>query len=137
MNEDEIIEKMRKAFCDAAYHRFTLPDGTYTEEVLIDDGMKAAFAIAKKHMGVKWQTIDSTPKDGTEIIVFSSGKLCANVHWSFSKNMNGEVIPSAFDCWAYDGCGGMSYTPNAVYGEPTHWMPLPDAPEFHMQAGGE
>lgn len=86
-----------------------------------------------------WQDINSAPKDGTKIDVWRDGKRYCDVFWSFFKNAaTGEaLLDPVWDGWVQEGTTGMSYTPNYInYGydknckrlEPTHWKPLPEAP---------
>lgn len=67
-----------------------------------------------------WRTMDTAPKDGTEIIVFSpragtKGKLIA--HWA--QDLSGEEQPP-FRGWYYWSGHGF----NEVC-DPVSWMPLP------------
>jgi len=61
----------------------------------------------------EWKTIDSAPKDRKAHLVFCPDNKC--------------IFCVSFDrysgTWGYFGGGGtLGY-------DPTHWMPLPDAPE--------
>lgn len=67
---------------------------------------------------MKWQTIESAPKDGTSVLVI---------------NDDGHVYEAAYDdtCEKFrfpsadqHGCGCCSGSDDA----PTHWMPLPALP---------
>lgn len=77
----------------------------------------------------EWQTIDSAPKDGTEVMLFG---LCAGEvngvsefrgidigSWSGGKSDWGDG-----DWW--DSTGGDAYK---CWCKATHWMPLPENPE--------
>lgn len=78
-----------------------------------------------------WQTMDTAPKDGTSIIVF--GAYCEHpdrrysfvwiVKWSESER---EV--SAGDGLYRRVMRGSWGTPPCEF-HPTHWMPLPAAPD--------
>jgi gamma-glutamylcyclotransferase (GGCT)/AIG2-like uncharacterized protein YtfP len=62
-----------------------------------------------------WQPIESAPKDGTRIIIFGSerhNKVLAH----------GVVSQSYFS-------GGLWQAGGFTVFEPTHWVPLPPAPE--------
>ena len=63
---------------------------------------------------MEWKTIDTAPKDGTEILCYPSDEssVCI-VEWNPDRNGGSWVDP----CEGY-------YT-----FKPTHWMPLPKAPE--------
>lgn len=66
---------------------------------------------------VKWQPIETAPKDGTHIIIASASNTPpTTVHWfdggwHLSVNMDGDHS-------------------EYVWGRPTHWMPAPDFPSF-------
>lgn len=68
-----------------------------------------------------WLPIESAPKDGTVILVYSGHSEDAR------GNGTGVYIAS----WSDDPLGGDFYelidAPWPL--EPTHWQPLPDAPE--------
>lgn len=59
----------------------------------------------------EWQTIDSAPKDGSKFLAFEKGIF--------------------FSCWWYKSpCWEQYWMDNGdTEPEPTHWMPLPDAPK--------
>ena len=69
-------------------------------------------------MGVSmWQSIDTAPKDGTEILVFDrTTKGNSNMRVSY---------------WYADNHGRGFYTRGSQFldkCQPTHWMPLPSPP---------
>lgn len=69
-------------------------------------------ALLKEHA---WQPIETAPKDGTSIIVLSpTGNVWCNVKWCV-RQRTGER-------WTHFMQGGLKF-------EPTHWMPMPKAPE--------
>lgn len=61
---------------------------------------------------VKWQPIETAPKDGTSILVTDGFDVC-------------DAYFRGGDWWQYQ-CGDDWYSTSI---NPTHWMPLPDAPE--------
>ncbi len=61
----------------------------------------------------KWQPIESAPKDGTRLLVFSPVDGVVSSHWE------GGV---------WQGLPWRSPR-NAAKAAPTHWMPLPSPPE--------
>ncbi len=66
-----------------------------------------------------WQTIETAPKDGTEILgAFFEGK-----RW-FRENIEWD---DEFECWVV---GWDRETIN-----PSHWMPLPPPPENNTKDG--
>lgn len=62
-----------------------------------------------------WQPIETAPKDGTHITVFSPHALPCTVHW-----FDGGWHLSVNQCGEYSAY---------VWGLPTHWMPLPPPPQ--------
>ena len=66
----------------------------------------------------EWQTIDTAPKDGTEILLASKNgsRVC---YWDSGRFFEGWFIPASD---AHD-CGG------TYAAAPTHWMPLPEPPK--------
>ena len=63
----------------------------------------------------KWQPIETSPKDGTDILVMT-GETMHVVRWI---NIHGD-----FDYWAVDD---NKHGPFTLRGKaPTHWMPLPE-----------
>jgi len=66
----------------------------------------------------KWQPIETAPRDGTRIIVNQSNTMFhkfAEVHWGQAPNYK---------------IGWVGHDNEGTYlsKNPTHWMPLPDAP---------
>ncbi len=73
----------------------------------------------------EWQPIETAPKDGTALILFSP----------YGRNLNypGGLV------WVTGGWGGAALNPEEFRGQngkepPTHWMPLPPTPPTQ---GGE
>lgn len=67
---------------------------------------------------MEWKTIDSAPKDGTNILLYSES-LAVEGYWSAERKRFSEVG------YSFVGCGCCA----DVLEPPTHWMPLPKAPE--------
>lgn len=59
-----------------------------------------------------WQTIESAPKDGTDIFVYRPG-----------------YIPDAAIAWWHSGWIS-TFTGEPLKGAPTHWMSLPAPPQI-------
>lgn len=69
---------------------------------------------------MKWKTIDSAPKDGTDILTLIEGECIQG------RYINDITYPY----WQYislnsHGCGCCADNDP----EPTHWMPLPESPK--------
>lgn len=64
---------------------------------------------------MKWQPIETAPKDGTPIICFHPSD-------GFSDEMSIDVLWWDMGAWLYNA--------EPVADQPTHWMPLPAAPRF-------
>ncbi len=73
-----------------------------------------------------WQPISTAPKDGTAMLAGwecrHSGWRTAVVYWDRPYNPE-----SKFD-WCLEHTGAHAISSH-VDGEPSHWQPLPDAPE--------
>lgn len=67
-----------------------------------------------------WQPIESAPKDGTAILAF------------WNMEIDGRLIRND-DCYALARWNGHEWVSvddeDRSYTDPTHWMPLPPAPE--------
>lgn len=72
---------------------------------------------AEDGSGARWQPIDSAPMDGTPVLLLARCKFA--------------TAPVRVIGWGYDGqWAEMTFCGNMPVGlEPTHWMPLPDAPQ--------
>ncbi len=66
-------------------------------------------------MNGQWQPIETAPKDGTEILVYVEGDMTV-AHWCAYIS-----TPQ----WRDAGDMGLSGMTDV---EPSHWMPLPEAP---------
>jgi len=65
-----------------------------------------------------WQTIDTAPKDGTEV-------LC-----HYGQAWGGETVVLAwFKDWNGKGNGAWVREGDNDYADPSHWMPLPEPPK--------
>ena len=62
-------------------------------------------------MNTEWQPIETAPKDGTEVLVFSSGKMFMSF---YSHDVGSWCIDGRYDDFVEDV---------------THWMPLPQPPK--------
>lgn len=66
----------------------------------------------------EWQPIETAPKDLSSVLVYIPGYVLgqeneiASVYWNVR-----------FKCWC-----AVAVEMEPIYGEPTHWMPLPPPP---------
>lgn len=80
----------------------------------------------------EWKPIETAPKDGTRVLL---APYMMTAHWEFGDdNWQFHVVPMKADFTIhYDAeeCAPMFYcVSHQTYGiEPTHWMPLPEAPK--------
>ena len=67
---------------------------------------------------MKWQPIETAPKNGRPILVWARNRYLEKVEWNDQPE---------FNYWSLglDGSGNC----NNLYYAPTHWMPLPLPPE--------
>ena len=72
---------------------------------------------------MEWQPIETVPKDGTRVLLFSydSYERISIGHWGTSEpDFSGKT------CWVTDS-EGPGY--NSDIDNPSHWMPLPKEPK--------
>ncbi len=64
-----------------------------------------------------WQPIETAPRDGTRILLFQPEEISRGrvLH----RAVLGHWVACAHSGWVSDGL---------QHAEPTHWMPLPEAP---------
>ena len=68
---------------------------------------------------MKWEPIETAPKDGTRIDLWSRSERVPNARWDARRK-----------AWVHDWLGDFdSIDEVRVDGNPTHWMPLPPPPE--------
>jgi hypothetical protein len=66
---------------------------------------------------MKWQPIETAPKDGTPVLIHLNGGMTRIACWKER---------GAFGAGWRDPIGHAEHA--AILGEPSHWMPLPDPP---------
>ena len=79
--------------------------------------------LRKVNEKYRWQPIETAPKDGTPILIYSGLRVDVPLgHVDHEKS----IYISSFDgdWWIWDGNFGAEY----AY-EPTHWMNLPEPPK--------
>ena len=82
------------------------------------DALRASLAAAEQERdAARWQPIETAPRDGTLIDLWA-GERIANCAWN---------VPSK--CWGERIGVGSGWKYWAVVLDPTHWMPLPAAPD--------
>ena len=110
MSESEIEQRARELLETARTVRRADECPPDAQVVHMTDALRA---IARALSGSEWRPIESAPKDGTEV-------LCA---WH----------AMATDRWIIEGCWFLNNQWRVGWDEtevqPTHWMPLPAAPE--------
>ena len=71
-----------------------------------------------------WQTIESAPKDGAAVLVYTNGGQVTEAYWS-SDNQSWILRFYDEDNRFLRAKGGMEI----FHISPTHWMPLPPPPK--------
>lgn len=75
---------------------------------------------------MKWQPIETVPKDGTCILVFFKQHGPLTVYWADTDGNS----DSEYACWVVDDFKHGPYRVRGYMEEDcTHWMPLPPKPE--------
>lgn len=73
----------------------------------------------------EWQPIKAAPKDGTSILAF-----CAdNIFIAAWRTWHSDALRGEVTTWWSNGAKN-SYQPDQLMLSPTHWMPLPDKPDY-------
>ena len=86
---------------------------------------------------IKWQPIETAPKDGNYVLVYANVASVAIVHLAWYRNKEEYKIGQYFSDWTLEEWEGWwTYPENAItqvrlegYKQPTHWMPMPKEPE--------
>lgn len=76
---------------------------------------------------MKWNPIETAPRDGTEIDVWSDGRRYPDAAWA-----RPDGAPVDYKAWCFldaevNRCD-VSWYITEIKPEPTHWMPLPPPP---------
>lgn len=97
-------------------------DGDYdTGNVYLLDAGRAWLALSPPPSPWSgWRTIDSAPRDGTNIVVFAPRRPSG----AKRRSRNGCLVVVAH----HEAGWGFLTTPGDYQVSPTHWMPLPPAP---------
>ncbi len=80
----------------------------------------------------EWQTIDSSPKDGTTIdlwVVWDGGhkSRVPDAHWGNGEVRKGDMFVGGWNWQYFSEYDGEEVS--LTDGEATHWMPRPGAPQ--------
>lgn len=86
-----------------------------------------------------WQPISTAPKDGTNVIL-TNGKEVAQGWWLYEEPYIREIRDEDgryIDQHESDGFDGWLDCDGGMQPDPTHWMPLPAAPNALSQTSKE
>lgn len=89
------------------------------------DYVKLATAAISAYRAAQWQGIETAPKDGTRVLIFSEGHVCI-AYWSEDAYF-GET-EYARPGWQIFNCE-MDHWYSVATETPTHWQPLPEPPK--------
>lgn len=90
----------------------------------------------------KWQPIETAPKDGTPILVYYKAASCSFVHIAWYNGREEWERAAKLTCSyeSYEEYEGWWFYRNSVsqvkledYKTPTHWMPLPELPNYQAE----
>ncbi|PZS80629.1 hypothetical protein A7X84_13860 [Stenotrophomonas maltophilia] len=128
----DVIDKWARELLAAQYRG----DGRKAKAIriahksLTEEDNRALRAIAAA-LTSHWLPISTAPKDGTGILL-SNGKDVAEGHWYFEeggtteyRDLDGRYIGQTDS----DGYAGWLDWDGGMQPDPTHWQPLPVAPE--------
>lgn len=79
-----------------------------------------------------WLPMDTAPKDGTLIDLWTSAGRETDVFWCFSRDASGAPLPEAHDPfrgWARSKGDTGRALPNLISSPALAWMPIPAPPE--------
>lgn len=84
----------------------------------------------------EWQPIETAPMDGTAVLVYREDAGVFTAHYvEDDAHLSSPMNPPEGDCYWFT-TGGEDLTDDM----PTHWMPLPDAPNgetcYHTRLAG-
>jgi hypothetical protein len=92
-----------------------------------------AVAVPAEPTSGKWQPIETAPKDGSEILLYTSYEAELPDEESFSSVQIGSWDDGNIDV----PIGSVWYRAPGwdcpVVGKPTHWMPLPEPPRIDAE----
>jgi hypothetical protein len=79
-----------------------------------------------------WRPIETAPKDGTWVLLYQADGLTlpvsmGNYYREEERGEDGRFLSGGWLLFEVDGLPS--------YGDPTHWMPLPDGPMLEARAG--
>lgn len=76
----------------------------------------------------EWRTIDSAPKDGTDIIIFVPEQINKFGIDGYTEPSKQAVCSYGYR-WSLSNVGGYEYDEDIDLERATHWQPLPPPPE--------
>lgn len=90
-------------------------------------------AVCAELLSDTWQPIETAPKDGTMIDLWSNGRRVTDSFWGKPDHSCGEMGEYCDSDWHGAGPGWV----DTMFGEfleekPTHWMPRPKAPPIRV-----
>jgi hypothetical protein len=80
-----------------------------------------------------WRPIETAPKDGSYIDLWAHGMRQTDCCWGLPQHCCGEAGRYCDDEWHGMDNGWVDSTFNVMVENPTHWMPLPEAPRSPTQ----
>lgn len=132
-DENYFMQKERLASAMFECHRADMGEDWYrkndTWESLSELGKKSFYMLADSALSTMrptkpvsgWQPIETAPKDGTKVDLYSVDRKERYPDCKWLKN--------EWHYWGLDGFDNMDWVRLGKYENPSHWMPLPSLPK--------
>lgn len=83
-----------------------------------------------------WQTMDTAPRDGTEVLGWHAECGVVLMRWAAPVDFMTEAEVANEECPHEAGWFGADFVSGYRLSGPTYWMPLPPSPEQEGEYGG-
>lgn len=130
-----------KQKCDALFEMWWISqEARKTTQSHDYRGALLGWRACYQHLAPQWQPIETAPKDGTVIDLWCDQRRITFCYWGLPSHSCGEAGRYCDSDWhdLEEGwVDGMNEPFSEYRGKPTHWMPLPAAPDASCGQGKE